>query len=88
MRRWNPLGLKVVNFRPEPEVLNESPDRNERVCAMRWLLIALSALCVLDSGVAEQLPVKGAVDSRIRVAAYRRRAGLSSLRLCRLSDRS
>jgi type IV secretion system protein VirB8 len=24
VRRWNPLGLKVVDFRPEPEVLNES----------------------------------------------------------------
>jgi type IV secretion system protein VirB9 len=37
---------------------------------MRRLLIALSALFVVDLGVAEQLPVKGAVDSRIRVAAY------------------
>jgi type IV secretion system protein VirB8 len=24
VRRWNPLGLKIVDFRPEPEVLNES----------------------------------------------------------------
>ena len=24
VRRWNPLGLKVIDFRPEPEVLNES----------------------------------------------------------------
>jgi type IV secretion system protein VirB8 len=24
VRRWNPLGLKVVDFRPEPEVLTES----------------------------------------------------------------
>jgi type IV secretion system protein VirB8 len=24
IRRWNPLGLKIVDFRPEPEVLNES----------------------------------------------------------------
>ena len=23
VRRWNPLGLKIVDFRPEPEVLNE-----------------------------------------------------------------
>jgi type IV secretion system protein VirB9 len=37
---------------------------------MRRLLIAFSALCMIDLGVAEQLPIKGAVDSRIRVAAY------------------
>jgi type IV secretion system protein VirB8 len=24
VRRWNPLGLKIVDFRPEPEVLNEA----------------------------------------------------------------
>ncbi|HLZ08061.1 MAG TPA: VirB8/TrbF family protein, partial [Chloroflexota bacterium] len=24
VRRWNPLGLKIVDFRPEPEVLNET----------------------------------------------------------------
>ena len=24
VRRWNPLGLKIIEFRPEPEVLNES----------------------------------------------------------------
>jgi type IV secretion system protein VirB8 len=24
VRRWNPLGLKIVDFHPEPEVLNES----------------------------------------------------------------
>ena len=24
VRRWNPLGLKIIDFRPEPEVLNES----------------------------------------------------------------
>ena len=37
---------------------------------MRWALLALSALCVAHSALAEQLPVKGAADSRIRVAAY------------------
>ena len=26
MRRWNPLGFKVVDFRPEPEVLAEGSD--------------------------------------------------------------
>ncbi|MBS0377219.1 MAG: hypothetical protein JSS29_01935 [Proteobacteria bacterium] len=25
MRGWNPLGFKIVDFRPEPEVLNEEP---------------------------------------------------------------
>lgn len=25
LRAWNPLGFKVVDFKPEPEVLNESP---------------------------------------------------------------
>jgi len=28
VRRWNPLGLKIVDFRPEPEVLNESKSPN------------------------------------------------------------
>ena len=37
---------------------------------MRWVLIALSALFVVPAATGEQLPVKGAVDSRIRVAAY------------------
>jgi type IV secretion system protein VirB9 len=37
---------------------------------MRWALFALSALFVAHAAVGEQLPVKGAVDSRIRVAAY------------------
>jgi type IV secretion system protein VirB8 len=27
-RRWNPLGFKIVDFRPEPEALTEGPDRN------------------------------------------------------------
>jgi type IV secretion system protein VirB8 len=25
LRAWNPLGFKIVDFKPEPEVLNESP---------------------------------------------------------------
>jgi type IV secretion system protein VirB8 len=25
VRAWNPLGFKIVDFRPEPEVLNEAP---------------------------------------------------------------
>ena len=25
VREWNPLGFKIVDFRPEPEVLNEPP---------------------------------------------------------------
>jgi len=25
MRAWNPLGFKIVDFKPEPEVLNEGP---------------------------------------------------------------
>ena len=25
VREWNPLGFKIVDFRPEPEVLNEAP---------------------------------------------------------------
>jgi type IV secretion system protein VirB9 len=37
---------------------------------MRWALLMLSALFVAPVGLAEQLPVKGSVDSRIRVAAY------------------
>jgi type IV secretion system protein VirB8 len=24
-RRWNPLGFKIVDFRPEPEALSEGP---------------------------------------------------------------
>jgi type IV secretion system protein VirB8 len=24
IRRWNPLGLKIIDFRPEPEVLTET----------------------------------------------------------------
>jgi type IV secretion system protein VirB8 len=36
MRAWNPLGFKIVDFRPEPEVLNEAPSG--------------SALAVTDQG--------------------------------------
>jgi type IV secretion system protein VirB8 len=25
LRAWNPLGFKIVDFKPEPEILNESP---------------------------------------------------------------
>jgi len=28
-RRWNPLGFKIVDFRPEPEVLSESAPRSD-----------------------------------------------------------
>jgi type IV secretion system protein VirB8 len=30
MRRWNPLGFKVVDFRPEPEVLPDTAGANSR----------------------------------------------------------
>ncbi|TLY97192.1 MAG: hypothetical protein E6K36_19990, partial [Gammaproteobacteria bacterium] len=29
VRRWNPLGFKVVDFKPEPEVLPEVPARED-----------------------------------------------------------
>ena len=29
LRRWNPLGFKVVDFRTEPEVVDEKPARSE-----------------------------------------------------------
>ena len=33
VREWNPLGFKIVDFRPEPEVLNEAPQATSALAA-------------------------------------------------------
>ncbi len=35
-RRWNPLGFKVVEFNPEPEVLAEPPAASSKQGVESW----------------------------------------------------
>ena len=95
MRAWNPLGFKIVDFRPEPEVLNEAPsgpalavtDQAEGSDAMRSAGM-IAACCSSLPVFAETQPEPGLLDARIRTAAYSRGSGLSTRRVRRLPDGS
>ena len=79
-RRWNPLGFKVVEFRPEPEAMGPESSPPPARAAMSKVRVAylcsgdrrcvLIALLVVRCAQAETLPVRGSTDPRIRTAAY------------------
>ena len=102
MRRWNPLGFKVVELDlgargPAPAAATRdrvsrggrAPSRRRYLRARRaWCLALLVTLCVPSCASRAPCPSRAQADSRIRLAALCGGRGLSAARLRRLSDRS
>jgi len=81
----NPLGFKIVDFRPEPEVLTDpAPATAAATLAAEGMnvkaLTSALLVAVIARSFAETIPSPGPSDSRIRVAPYSQDAVYRPLR--------